>query len=312
MTAPGLSSRQLELLRPHEIRDRLAERSVVYLPLGTIEWHCEHLPVGLDALTAHGVCLRAAALDGGVVYPPLHYGTGGGHGAYPWTVMMPGRAEIEGLLRHTLERLETLDVRLAVLFTGHFADEQVAMIKAISASWNGAGRPTEALALAINDVKGAALGPDHAGIFETTLLDALWPERVDVSRLPPRVRARTRAMILGQQKGTTQRIRCGASSGQIHATTMPQRDPRSFRPASTGSSAKSITPFRADEPTPEGASSTNRRVPWDALFHETRSVAVRLLRAAAMNRWFIASVEAGVPSLKVPNHLSRGNTPSAP
>jgi creatinine amidohydrolase len=71
MTGLGPASRQLELLRPHEIRDRLAERAVVYLPLGTIEWHSEHLPVGLDALTAHGVCLRAAALDGGVVYPPL-------------------------------------------------------------------------------------------------------------------------------------------------------------------------------------------------------------------------------------------------
>jgi len=186
MTALGLASRQLELLRPHEIRDRLAERSVVYLPLGTIEWHCEHLPVGLDALTAHGVCLRAAALDGGIVYPPLHYGTGGGHGAYPWTVMMPGAAEIEGLLRHTLKRFETLSVRLVVLFTGHFADEQIALIKAISATWNVTGHMSKALALSINEVKGAALGPDHAGMFETTLLGALWPERVDVSRLPAR------------------------------------------------------------------------------------------------------------------------------
>jgi len=173
MTPPGLAFRQLELLRPNEIRDRLAERSVVYLPLGTIEWHCEHLPVGLDALTAHGVSLRAAALDGGIVYPPLHYGTGGGHGGYPWTVMMPGAAEIEGLLRYTLERFETLGVRLAVLFTGHFADEQVALTKAISATWNGEGRTTKALALSINEVKGAALGADHAGMFETTLLGAL-------------------------------------------------------------------------------------------------------------------------------------------
>jgi creatinine amidohydrolase len=69
MTAFGAASRQLERLRAHEIRDRLAERSVVSLPLGTIEWRCEHLPVGLDALTAHGVCLRAAALDGGSFIP---------------------------------------------------------------------------------------------------------------------------------------------------------------------------------------------------------------------------------------------------
>ena len=46
--------------------------------------------------------------------------------------------------------------------------------------------------------------------------------------------------------------------------------------------------------------------------HQTRSVAVRFLRAAVMNRSFIALVEAGVPSLKVPNHLSSGKTPSAP
>lgn len=186
MIPTDLTSCQLELLRPHEIRDRLAERSVVYVPLGTIEWHCEHLPVGLDALTAHGVCLRAAARDGGIVYPPLHYGTGGGHGGYPWTVMMPGAAEIEALLRHTLERLDNLGVRLAVLFTGHFADEQIALIKAISAAWNGAGHRTKTLALSINEVKGAAFGPDHAGMFETTLLGALWPERVDVGRLARR------------------------------------------------------------------------------------------------------------------------------
>jgi len=186
MNPSDLNSHQLELLRPHEIRDRLAERSVVYLPLGTIEWHSEHLPVGLDALTAQGVCLRAAVLDGGIVYPPLHYGTGGGHSHYPWTVMMPGAAEIEGLLRYTLERLDAFGVRLAVLFTGHFADAQIAMIKTICAQWNAAPHATKALALSINEVEGAALGPDHAGMFETTLLGALWPERVAVNRLPAR------------------------------------------------------------------------------------------------------------------------------
>ena len=66
------SSVQYELLLPWQLRDIVAARPVAYVPLGTCEWHCEHLPVGLDALTAHGLCLRAAALDGGVVLPPLH------------------------------------------------------------------------------------------------------------------------------------------------------------------------------------------------------------------------------------------------
>jgi hypothetical protein len=32
-------------LLPHEFRKRLAERPIAYLPLGTLEWHGEHLPL---------------------------------------------------------------------------------------------------------------------------------------------------------------------------------------------------------------------------------------------------------------------------
>jgi creatinine amidohydrolase len=175
---------RLELLRPHEIRDRLAQRSLVYVPLGTIEWHCEHLPVGLDALTAHGICLKAAARAGGLVYPPLYYGTGGDHGGYPWTVMMPDAHEISALLGHTLQRLDELGVEKIVLFSGHFAREQLAMIERIADEWILAGHKTRVIPLAVNQVEGATLGPDHAGRFETTLLSALWPDRIDIGRLP--------------------------------------------------------------------------------------------------------------------------------
>ena len=181
-----LRSRQLELLRPHEIRAALAVQSVVYLPLGTIEWHCEHLPVGLDALTAHGVCLRAAARAGGLVYPPLHFGTGGGHGDYPWTVMMGDDSAIAALLARALLQLQKFGVSCAVLFTGHFADEQIAMIRRIAVDWSAAGHPMKVLALAINGAEKSQIPPDHAGIFETTLLHALWPECVDLGRLPPK------------------------------------------------------------------------------------------------------------------------------
>ena len=178
--------RRLELLRPHEIRAAVDACPVVYLPLGTIEWHCEHLPVGLDALTAHGVCLRAAAAYGGLVYPPLHYGTGGDHGRYPWTVMMASSEEIRSQLNHTLARLQDFGVRVAVLFTGHFADEQIDMVEQIADAWNVSGQPLKAVAAAVNKTANAPIEPDHAGVFETTLLYALLPERVDLSRLPPK------------------------------------------------------------------------------------------------------------------------------
>jgi creatinine amidohydrolase len=180
----ALDARRLELLLPFQIREILAARPVAFLPLGTIEWHCEHLPVGLDALTAHGLCLRAAAMGGGLVYPPLYYGTGGGHGDYPWTMMMPGPGEIEAQLHFTLSRMETLGVTRAVLFSGHFAPTQLDMIDRIAAQWNAKGSSLKAAASAVNRIPNLDFAPDHAGLFETTLLYGLHPDLVQEDRLP--------------------------------------------------------------------------------------------------------------------------------
>jgi creatinine amidohydrolase len=185
-SAGGHSGRvQIELLRPDEIETALRGNSTVYLPLGSIEWHSAHLPVGLDGLTAHGVCVRAAAASGGLVYPALYFGTGGGHGNYPWTVMMPEADQIRSLLEHALARLADFGVRRAVLFSGHFADDQLQMIADLAAWWNATGGEMTVVARGVNMVEGVAIRPDHAGVFETTMLYALWPDRVDLSRLPP-------------------------------------------------------------------------------------------------------------------------------
>jgi creatinine amidohydrolase len=178
-----MSSVQAELLLPHEVAEALAERSVVYLPLGSIEFHAAHLPIGLDGLTAHGVCLRAAARGGGIVLPTLFHGVGGGHADYPWTIMAASPQPIRALLEQSLRRLGDFGVRTVVLFSGHFADEQLALIDEVAADWNVAHPGPQVLPLAVNRAQ-ARLAPDHAGVFETSLLAALWPERVQLQRLP--------------------------------------------------------------------------------------------------------------------------------
>jgi creatinine amidohydrolase len=176
-------TRQIERLRPDQIEAALAERSLIYLPLGTIEWHCHHLPVGLDALTAHALCLAAAERTGGLVWPVLYYGTGGGHGAFPWTVMMPTGDEIQGLLWFTLRRLSELGVAEVVLFSGHFADEQLALIGSFAVDWNGQGRNPRLRSLSVNQAALPGFPPDHAGLFETTLLKGIDAGLVDMARL---------------------------------------------------------------------------------------------------------------------------------
>ena len=100
--------------------------------------------------------------------------------------MMESGAELEALLRRTLTRLNDFGVKKVLLFSGHFPDEQLAMIDRLAAEWNLAGMPMHALASAVNRIPGLSLGSDHAGMFETALLYAMHPELVDISRLPKR------------------------------------------------------------------------------------------------------------------------------
>ncbi len=61
-------------LLPHEFRRRLAERPIAYLPLGTLEWHGEHLPLASDAIQSEGLMIECARRFGGIVMPPIHLG----------------------------------------------------------------------------------------------------------------------------------------------------------------------------------------------------------------------------------------------
>lgn len=61
-------------LRPAEFKERLQQRPLAYLPLGTLEWHGEHLPLGADALQSEALMVAAARQFGGIVLPPIFLG----------------------------------------------------------------------------------------------------------------------------------------------------------------------------------------------------------------------------------------------
>jgi len=63
-----------EELTPAEFSARLANCPVAYLPLGTIEWHSDHLPLGSDGLQSKEFFKRLADEVGGIVLPMLFIG----------------------------------------------------------------------------------------------------------------------------------------------------------------------------------------------------------------------------------------------
>ena len=64
-----------ELMRPKHIREAIEKRWPVILPLGVLEYHSEHLPVGMDTLAV----IRCAELLEKemdlVLLPPFYYGS---------------------------------------------------------------------------------------------------------------------------------------------------------------------------------------------------------------------------------------------
>jgi creatinine amidohydrolase len=63
-----------EELTPTAFRKRLAQAPIAYVPLGTLEWHGEHLPLGSDGLQAKHFFEILAREVGGVVLPMLYLG----------------------------------------------------------------------------------------------------------------------------------------------------------------------------------------------------------------------------------------------
>ena len=178
---------QWERMLPAEFHAAVAALPVVFLPLGTVEWHGEHNALGLDSLKAHALCVRAARrAGGGVVHPPLYGGMGGLD--KPATVVLEGEHAWENhLLRPWLEKLcsefHRIGFRAIILLTGHYGHNQQIVVRETAA------RMAERLQIPIlgtpeywlaHDV--GYLG-DHAGIGETSLLWHLHPDLVAIERI---------------------------------------------------------------------------------------------------------------------------------
>jgi creatinine amidohydrolase len=61
-------------LNPQEFKKRLAKAPIAYLPLGTLEWHGRHMPLGTDGLISSSFFIKLAKKVGGIVLPMLFLG----------------------------------------------------------------------------------------------------------------------------------------------------------------------------------------------------------------------------------------------
>ncbi|MEE9308703.1 MAG: creatininase family protein, partial [Spirochaetia bacterium] len=67
---------RIECLRPGQLNEEQERCPLVFVPIGPLEYHGPHLPVGMDAINATQCALEACRrLGKGVVHPTLYWGT---------------------------------------------------------------------------------------------------------------------------------------------------------------------------------------------------------------------------------------------
>ena len=65
---------QFKNLLPREFKQRFEACPLAYLPIGSLEWHGEHLCFGVDTVKVEAICQQAARKGGGIVLPGLFLG----------------------------------------------------------------------------------------------------------------------------------------------------------------------------------------------------------------------------------------------
>jgi creatinine amidohydrolase len=173
--------RRLAELAPDDLEALLSRPAAVILPVGTIEWHSHHLPLGLDGLVAEAAAERAAAVSGAVLAPTVWWAVGGLR--FPYTFRLQTEP-VENVLGDALLEYARMGFRSITVLNGHYGVEHSAASRR-AAMRVMASAPVTALVVADYEMlTGLGARGDHAGRWETSLLWAARPElvREDVLR----------------------------------------------------------------------------------------------------------------------------------
>jgi creatinine amidohydrolase len=175
MRLAELTSPQLENL----------DAPVALWPVGAIEPHGPHAPLGTDTLISVGMCERAAArLQDAVVLPPLPFGVTR-YGAPFAGAIGISEQTLRAMVLDVAESVAANGFRRLVIVNNHFEPAQVATLRAAAdeagALYLDLVRRRNAQRLTDEFRRGSC----HAGRYETSLVLADAPDLVETTQLPP-------------------------------------------------------------------------------------------------------------------------------
>jgi creatinine amidohydrolase len=207
-------------LTPTDFRQRISEAPIAYLPLGTLEWHGEHLPLGSDGMQSFSFMKDLASMAGGIVLPMLYLGPDimmeqDGNELYGmdyWLSFEDGKSymppqQLDGssywvpdelfhqIVENSIKQLARAGFKIIVAHghgpsTRHVIkywkewEEQYDVMIFTCWSWDIRGANDEESS-SKSEQEGLGIMTDHAAMNETSLMMHYYPDLVKMDQLSP-------------------------------------------------------------------------------------------------------------------------------
>ncbi len=166
------------------------DRTVVILPLGSVEQHGNHMPLGTDTILSQAVSLAAAGeLENVIVLPPPWYGFSAHHMRFPGSITLSAET-LMAIASDIVAAVVKHGFRRILIVNGHGGNNGVIDVLASTLGHKHYGLARIAsltyFALAREEIaalrKSAAGGMGHACEFETAMMQAVNPALVHIER----------------------------------------------------------------------------------------------------------------------------------
>lgn len=176
-----------EELNMPEFEAARQERRPVLLPVGSLEEHGPHLPLGTDTFHAQELARRVAVLRSVIVAPPVFYGVCRSTREHSGTVSLSGDT-LRGLIKDLGREFYRQGLRSLIILSGHAGGTHLAaLIEAAETLLEECAEMRLAVVnildllrevLAANPQLVQTRGDSHAGEVETAVMLAAYPQLV--------------------------------------------------------------------------------------------------------------------------------------
>ncbi|NOQ86271.1 MAG: creatininase family protein [Deltaproteobacteria bacterium] len=175
----------LEELSMKEFEKKATKIKTVIIPVGSLEAHGPHLPLGTDTIEVYEIAKRVAQLVDVFVAPPLSYGLCRSTSKHPGTVVITGDT-LRNLIKDIVKSLHSNNLKRFLIISGHASSLHLAalqeagesLLEELPSDVNIAVVSAYALAQEAASEICETEDDSHAGEIETSLILHLKPHLV--------------------------------------------------------------------------------------------------------------------------------------